>query len=80
MLSDEGLGLIRKTDTSFSTGEVVLPSYLAKGLEFDAVIVVDTKDDHFSDEKDRKLFYTCCSRALHDLCIIYENNAPYEIH
>ncbi|MDX1358117.1 MAG: AAA family ATPase [Clostridia bacterium] len=80
MLSDEGLGLIRKTDTSFSTGEVVLPSYLAKGLEFDAVIVVDTKDDHFSDEKDRKLFYTCCSRALHDLCVIYENNAPYEIH
>jgi DNA helicase-2/ATP-dependent DNA helicase PcrA len=80
LLSDEGLGLIRKTDTSFSTGEVVLPSYLAKGLEFDAVIVVDTEDDHFSDEKDRKLFYTCCSRALHDLCVIYEDKAPYEIN
>lgn len=73
------LSIVRKTDTTFSMGSVVLPSYLAKGLEFDAVIVLDTKKDHFGGEKDKKLFYTCCSRALHNLCIIYEDDAPYEI-
>lgn len=78
-LDDNSIGIIKKSDISFSTGAVVLPSYLAKGLEFDAVIVVDTELEHFSGDKDRKLFYTCCSRALHDLCVIYENIAPYHI-
>ncbi|MCK5759615.1 MAG: AAA family ATPase [Clostridiales bacterium] len=78
-ISDQGIGILRKSDISFSTGTVVLPSYLAKGLEFDAVIVIDTNTEHFSGDKNRKLFYTCCSRALHDLCIIYENIAPYHI-
>ncbi len=79
LLYDTGIGLIRKSDITFSTGAVVLPSYLAKGLEFDAVIVVDSIKEHFSGEKDRKLFYTCCTRALHDLCVIYEDKAPYGI-
>ena len=79
LLYGDGLGLIRKSDIKFSTGSVILPSYLAKGLEFDAVIVVDTVREHFSGEKDRKLFYTCCSRALHELCVIYEGDAPYNI-
>ncbi len=78
-LGNTTIGILRKSDISFSTGTVVLPSYLAKGLEFDAVIVVDTEQEHFSGDKDRKLFYTCCSRALHDLSVIYENIAPYHI-
>ncbi len=78
-LPDCSIKLIRKTDTVFSTGAVILPSYLAKGLEFDAVIVVDSEKEHFCGEKDRKLFYTCCSRALHDLAVIYENEVPFNI-
>jgi len=78
-LDDKTIGILRKSDISFSMGAVVLPSYLAKGLEFDAVIVIDTNQEHFSEDKDRKLFYTCCSRALHDLCVIYEDIAPYNI-
>lgn len=78
-LNDSNVGIVRKTDISYSLGALFLPSYLAKGLEFDAVIVVDTKKEHFEGEKDKKLFYTCCSRALHDLCVLYEDEAPYKI-
>lgn len=78
-LDDSDIGILRKTDISFSTGVVVLPSYLAKGLEFDGVVVIDSNSEQFQGEKDRKLFYTCCTRALHDLYVLYESEAPYGI-
>lgn len=79
LLGENEIKLIQKSDKRFSTGTVVIPSYLAKGLEFDAVIVVDTAKDHFHGKLDKKLFYTCCTRALHDLCVLYENKAPYGV-
>lgn len=51
---------------------MVLPIYLAKGLEFDAVIVYDVKEDGFL-EDNKKLFYVACSRALHKLYVLSEN-------
>ncbi|MFC5703001.1 RNA polymerase recycling motor HelD [Cohnella faecalis] len=48
-------------------GVSVLPSYLAKGIEFDAVVVWDASAVRYGREKDRKLLYTVCTRALHVL-------------
>ncbi|MFC5469828.1 RNA polymerase recycling motor HelD [Cohnella suwonensis] len=48
-------------------GVSVLPSYLAKGIEFDAVLVWDASAAQYGKEKDRKLLYTVCTRALHVL-------------
>ena len=48
-------------------GVSVLPSYLAKGIEFDAVIVWDASESRYGREQDRKLLYTVCTRALHAL-------------
>lgn len=53
----------------FSKGFIVLPVYLAKGIEFDAVIIADGSSSNYK-EKDRTLFYTACTRAMHDLTII----------
>lgn len=78
MLMDDGIQLIRKTDSSFRRGTVVTPSYLAKGLEFDAVIVLSTDKSPFNSDINKKLFYTCCSRALHELHVLYESKPPYE--
>lgn len=50
-------------------GSVVLPAYLAKGLEFDAVILVNAGDGHYAKESERLLLYTACTRALHALKI-----------
>jgi DNA helicase-2/ATP-dependent DNA helicase PcrA len=49
----------------------VLPAYLAKGLEFDAVLIHDAGADVYGRENERKLLYTACTRALHSLFIFY---------
>ena len=59
--------LLTRDDANFSKGIVVLPVYLAKGLEFDAAIVYGADADTYGPEKDRRLFYTACTRALHRL-------------
>ena len=47
---------------------VVIPAYLSKGLEFDAVIVYnDPKSKYKRDEKN--LLYVACTRAQHELYI-----------
>jgi DNA helicase-2/ATP-dependent DNA helicase PcrA len=49
----------------YSSGEVILPSYFAKGLEFDAVIMIDTF--YCRDEDENTLKYIMVTRALHEL-------------
>ncbi len=50
---------------------VVIPSYLAKGLEFDAVLIDSIEDMDYRLPEDRKLLYTVCTRALHQLYLYY---------
>lgn len=56
-------------------GVSVLPSYLAKGIEFDAVLVWDASAANYGKEMDRKLLYTVCTRALHILHIYHTGEA-----
>ncbi|WP_274362355.1 RNA polymerase recycling motor HelD [Paenibacillus thermotolerans] len=62
---------LTKDSQSFESGVVALPSYLAKGLEFDAVIVWNAGEHRYGREEERKLFYTVCTRALHRLHLFY---------
>ncbi len=72
-------GLRKKTDVSLIksesnvdlAGTFILPIYLSKGLEFDAVIIWDVDVTHYSTEDDRKLLYIACTRALHRLSLFY---------
>lgn len=59
--------LIDKDASGFAAGAVVLPVYLAKGVEFDAVVVYDASAARYPGESDRKLLYTACTRAMHEL-------------
>lgn len=59
--------LIDVATTTFEKGVVVIPSYLAKGVEFDAVIVYDASAEQYGHERERKLLYTVCTRAMHEL-------------
>ncbi len=60
--------LIKSENQRLAAGTIVLPSYLAKGLEFDAVIVWDASKDKF-DEDEQQLIYTITSRAMHRLTV-----------
>jgi DNA helicase-2/ATP-dependent DNA helicase PcrA len=57
----------------FPPGVVVVPVYLAKGLEFDTVVIANADQEVYGREPDRQLLYTACTRALHQLFIFYEN-------
>ena len=52
-------------------GTLILPVYLAKGLEFDAVIVYEANDKKYNTKYDKKLLYIACTRALHRLSLFY---------
>lgn len=54
-----------KEDMIYKGGKVLVPSYYAKGLEFDGVIIVD-----FDDNTDDLVKYIMATRALHRLSII----------
>ncbi|NGM83274.1 UvrD-helicase domain-containing protein [Paenibacillus sp. 7124] len=61
--------LVTKETPNFQKGTLVLPAYLAKGVEFDAVIIYDGSSKNYGRESERKLFYTACTRAMHVLHI-----------
>ena len=63
--------LIKKTTLSFEKGIHIIPAYLAKGVEFDAVLIYNGSNESYTRESERKLFYTACTRAMHLLDIFY---------
>jgi DNA helicase-2/ATP-dependent DNA helicase PcrA len=67
--------LIKKTTLAFEQGVHVIPAYLAKGVEFDAVLIYNGSAAAYSREQERKLFYTACTRAMH-LLHVYSLGAP----
>lgn len=54
-----------REDLIYRGGRVIIPSYYAKGLEFDGVIVVNLDND-----TDNLVKYIMCTRALHRLKVI----------
>ena len=56
--------LIRCGHASDLQGVFIIPVYMAKGLEFDAVIICDADSQNYYDEDDRSLLYVACTRAL----------------
>lgn len=73
---DFELGLLNNEDLLYKTGVIVIPSYLAKGLEFDSVHVVTDDVFRYDAERERQLFYTVCTRALHELSLYEVNGLP----
>ncbi|MCY9031177.1 RNA polymerase recycling motor HelD, partial [Bacillus inaquosorum] len=67
--------LIHKENQTFQKGVCVIPVYLAKGIEFDAVLVYDASEEHYQTEHDRRLLYTACTRAMHTLTVFYTGKA-----
>jgi DNA helicase-2/ATP-dependent DNA helicase PcrA len=66
--------MITGGETEYPGGLLLLPSYLTKGLEFDAVIIANaTPGNYTADPLDIKLLYIAMTRALHRLKIYAVN-------
>lgn len=56
----------------FGKGIMVLPVEYTKGLEFDAVLILNpTREDYPVDDGHAKLLYVAATRALHELCVLH---------
>ena len=63
--------LIATANQRLVPGTLVVPSYLAKGLEFDAVVMWDASKENYHKVDETQLVYTITSRAMYELDIIY---------
>ena len=66
--------LLEKGTISYEKGISVVPAYLAKGIEFDAVILYNSSV--YVNELEKELFYTACTRAMHELYVYKEKDKP----
>ena len=61
--------------TEFGNGVMVLPVAYTKGLEFDAVIILDPDREKYPlDNGHAKLLYVAATRALHELAVLHTGN------
>lgn len=71
-LQDEEIHIISSKDSEYAGGINIVPSYLSKGLEFDAVIITNADVHNYTDsEVDTKLLYVCITRAMNTLEIYH---------
>jgi len=73
--SGTAMHLVEEAREEELSGVFVVPVYLTKGLEFDAVLVPDADRERYRGKDDRKLLYIACSRALHRLALFYAGEA-----
>ncbi|MCI1881087.1 MAG: UvrD-helicase domain-containing protein [Sporolactobacillus sp.] len=87
-LSDRtAVRLITQETYQFDKGFIIIPAYLAKGIEFDAAIINDASADNYCRENERTIFYTACTRAMHRLALLssgaatpFLNDVPKELY
>ena len=62
------ISYLKSNSEEFNKELVILPAYLAKGLEFDSVIVYSDSNSKYHKEE-KNLLYVACTRAQHELYI-----------
>lgn len=71
---------LHKLDTqseAFYKGALIMPIYMAKGLEYDAVIVYEANETNYYEEEDKQLLYIACTRALHRLALCHTGEVSH---
>jgi DNA helicase-2/ATP-dependent DNA helicase PcrA len=71
LLHAKDVFLLTEDSTSFRSGIVITTVPLAKGLEFDEVVVPFASSAQYQNELDRRLLYIACTRALHKLTVTF---------
>lgn len=73
---------LNKLDTTaeeFHKGALIMPIYMAKGLEYDAVIVYEANEENYYEKEDKQLLYIAATRALHRLSLCHTGEVSHFI-
>ena len=70
-LRSGGAHLLTADSTSFKSGVIITTAHLAKGLEFDEVVVPFVSARNYHTDVDQRMLYIACTRAMHQLTITY---------
>jgi DNA helicase-2/ATP-dependent DNA helicase PcrA len=63
--------LLTADSTAFKHGIIITTAHLAKGLEFDEVIVPFASARNYHTDVDKRMLYIACTRAMHQLTLTY---------
>ena len=66
--NDVDISLVDANTKGFHKELVVIPAYVAKGLEFDSVIIYNDRKNSYK-KNERNLLYVACTRCQHELYI-----------
>ena len=66
--NDINVSLINDNTKGINSDLVIIPAYLAKGLEFDCVIIYNDPLSKYK-RNEKNLLYVACTRAQHELYI-----------
>ena len=70
-LADPDLFLLTSQSRAFARGAIVTSAHMAKGLEFDAVIIPRATEANYCTEIDRSMLYVAATRAMHRLTLTH---------
>lgn len=68
---DSDIYFLSNQSSSFVQGIVITSAHMAKGLEFDQVIIPQTNDTIYNSEIDKSMLYVAVTRAMHELTLTY---------
>ncbi len=71
LLTSHPVHLISPDSTRYENGISITSIQMSKGLEFDEVILPSVTRSRYSTEYDRNLLYIACTRAMHELSLMY---------
>lgn len=72
---NKDIKLIQSKDSEYNAGISIVPSYLAKGLEFDSVMLFNVNEEKYQENSlDIKLLYVAITRAMSKLDVFYTGN------
>lgn len=70
-LKGQDVYLLTDESTTFKNGIIITTAHLAKGLEFDEVIIPFASEKNYHTAVDRRMLYIACTRAMHQLTLTY---------
>ena len=70
------ISFLSSQSSAFVQGFVITSAHMAKGLEFDEVIIPQTDERNYRSEIDKSMLYVAVTRAMHRLTLTFHEARP----